>query len=239
MALKLLNGTNQTRKNGKASGKTKRQNQHKLRVINNVKNILDRITISNIFVPQDKENGWGNSAVYQNGKPIRVTPTLAWHLDNIRAKWEVMCGLFCRNQQGEHYIQYYVFQADRECLNTDIADQAQQICAYLFHNGSKLQKLAPFFLASPRTNEDREIDIMLAIHTAHIHKVFNRLATNFEINCNMPFKDYHSGNWFEIPINYDKFEFVDVPLEEALQIRLKYMENQDGTTTIEPTTEQE
>lgn len=208
---------------------TKRANANKLRVIENAKRILNNITICNIFVPEDKKDGWGNSAVFDGNKPIKVTPALAWNLDNIRVKWEVTCGVFCRTQQGEHYIQYFTMEADRECYSTDVSEQAQKICAWLFNNAVKLEKLAPFWLAIPRTIEDHVVDLNLAYKTAHLHKVFNRLGTNFEIDCNLPYVDYHQGDWFNIPFNWDKTKSVEVPLDEALNLTLKTLETEYGT----------
>lgn len=208
---------------------TKRANANKLRVIENAKRILNNITICNIFVPEDKKDGWGNSAVFDGNKPIKVTHALAWNLDNIRVKWEVTCGVFCRTQQGEHYIQYFTMEADRECYSTDVSEQAQKICAWLFNNAVKLEKLAPFWLAIPRTIEDHVVDLNLAYKTAHLHKVFNRLGTNFEIDCNLPYVDYHQGDWFNIPFNWDKTKSVEVPLDEALNLTLKTLETEYGT----------
>lgn len=208
---------------------SKQANQHKLRVIENAKRILNNITICNIFVPNDKENGWGNSAVFEKNHMIKVSPALAWNLDNIRVKWEVTCGVFCRSQNGEHYAEYYTIEADRECLSIDVADQAQKICFWLFENAIKMEKLCPFWLAIPKSIENHDVDLTLAIKTAHRHQVFNRIGTNFEHNCNIPFKDYHSGNWFNIPFNWNKFREADVDLNEALSIKLNYKETKDGT----------
>lgn len=214
---------------GRKNTATKRANANKLRVIENVRRIINNITICNIFIPEDKKDGWGNSAVFDRKNLIKVTPALAWNLDNIRVKWEVTCGVFCRTQQGEHYIQYYTIEADRECYSTDVSEQAQKICAWLFNNAVKMEKLAPFWLAIPRTIEDHVVDLNLAYKTAHLHKVFNRLGTNFEIDCNLPYVDYHQGDWFNIPFNWDKTKSVEVPLDEALNLTLKTLETEYGT----------
>lgn len=92
-----------------------------------------------------------------------------------------------------------------------------------------MEKLAPFWLAIPRTIEDHVVDLNLAYKTAHLHKVFNRLGTNFEINCNLPYVDYHKGAWFNIPFNWDKTKSVEVPLDEALNLTLKTLETEYGT----------
>lgn len=217
-------------KRGRKNTDSKRANANKLRVIENAKRILNNITICNIFVPEDKKDGWGNSAVFDSKKLIKVTPALAWNLDNIRVKWEVTCGVFCRTQKGEHYIQYYTIEADRECYPSDVSEQAQKICAWLFYNAVKMEKLAPFWLAIPRTIDNHDVDLNLAYKTAHLHKVFNRIGTNFEIDCNIPFVDYHQGSWFDIPFNWNKTKLMEVPLEEALNLTLETVQTKYGTT---------
>lgn len=211
---------------------SKKANQHKLRVIRNAQAIMDNITICNIFVPEDKENGWGNSAVYQKDKQIKVPPSLAWHLDNIRVKWEVTCGIFNRTQSGEHYFKYFTFQATQECHSFDVAEQAQKVCAYLFKNAVIMEKLCPFWLAVPRTNDQKDVNLNLAIRTAHTHKVFNRIGTNFEHNCNIPFKDFHQGDWFDIPINWEKTGWIDIDLNEALSLEINVEETKDGNVIV-------
>lgn len=217
---------------------SKKANQNKLRAIENAKRILDDITICNIYVPKDNsaEKGWDNSCVFSKDKPIKVSQSLAWHLDNIRVKWEVTCGVFCRTQQGKHYMEYFTFEASKECYSFDVSDQAQQVCYWLFMNAIKMEKLCPFWLAVPRTT-DKDIDLTLALKTAHKNQVFNRIGTNFELNCNLPYVDYHTEGWFDIPMDWDKVRHIDVDLEEALSIQLQYKENLDGTTELQEPTE--
>lgn len=216
-------------KKGRKNTDNKRASANKLRVIENAKRVLNNITICSIFVPEDAADGWGNSAVFEGKRRIKVSPALTWNLDNIRVKWEVTCGVFCRTQQKEHYIRYYTIEADRECYSSDVAEQAQKVCAWLFFNAPKMEKLAPFWLAVPRTIDNHVVDLNLAFKTAHLHKIFNRLGTNFEIDCNMPFVDYHQEDWFNIPVNWDKTTEADVPLEEALGLTLEKVKTEYGT----------
>ena len=44
----------------------------------------------------------------------------------------------------------------------------------------------------------------------------------------MPYKDFHDGHWFDIPMDWDKFKEVDIPLDEIKEMELKYKETEDG-----------
>lgn len=215
-------------KRGRSKTSNAKAGKLKLKVIENAKRVLNTITICNIFVPTDTKNGWGNTSVFENGRMIKVNSALSWNLDNIRVKWEVTCGIFCRSQNGKHYIQYATIEAVHECLPEQISTISQRICAWMFENGNKLEKLCPFWLAVPRSYESNPVDLTLAIQTAHRHLVFNRIGTNFEHNCNVPYKDFHDGHWFDIPMDWDKFKEVDIPLDEIKKLELKYKETEDG-----------
>lgn len=217
---------NTVSKRNRTKTNKKKASAHKLRVIQNVKNILNSITICNIFIPDDDEGG--NSLVFHGACPIKVSPSLSWNLENICAHWELTCGVFYRDQQGKHFIEYVTIQSIRETLANEISIHAQKVCAWLFHNGHKMTKLCPFWLAVPRSN-NKNVDLTLAYRTAHAHKVFNRLGTNFEINCNLPIVDYHQGAWFDIPKDWEKTKEIDINLEEILKINLVEKQTENGT----------
>lgn len=201
--------------------------KNKLRVIKNAKHVLDGITICNFFVPEDTTNGWGNSLVFNGTHPIKVSSSLAWHLENIRVKWEVTCGVLHRDQQGKHFLEYVTIQADRECYSNDVSEQTQKICAWLFKHAYNLTKICPFWLAVPRSS-DKPVDLTLVYRTAHHHKILNRMGTNFEINCNLPIVDYHSGAWFDIPKDWDKTKELDFDMEKLLSITLITAQTENG-----------
>lgn len=182
-----------------SNGKSK--NQNKLRVIRNTQQIMSNYTIS-LVMADGKDQC---SQVYYKNKPTKISPQIAWHFENTRCKWEIVCGIINRNQQGEHYIDYVIFGSKEECTINDLSELAFDVCKQMFEEAPKLHKLCPFYLARPNA----EVNISLVLQTIHKYEVLNRIGTNFEFNCNLPFVDYHK-DWIN---TLDKFKFNYVELE--------------------------
>lgn len=191
---------------------SKKHNQHKLRVIRNAQRILNRISICHIYAPsQDNKEC---HLVFDKNTPVKVTPSLAWHLQNLRVHWEILAGVFCRDQSGKNYALYTLFQAERECISVEISTLAENACKRIFNDAIKMHRLCPFWIAIPRSDDKNDLAdrLILLVKTAHYFKVFNRIATEFEINVNMPFKDHHNGDWFNV---MEDFDFREAEIEIA------------------------
>lgn len=178
-------------------------NKNKLRAIKNTQAIMSNYTITLCMATKDNEC----SAVYYKDKPTKVSPQLAWHFENTRCKWEIVCGVICRNQQGKHYIEYVVFGSTEECTINDLSELAFDVCKNMFDKAIKMHKLCPFYMARPQ----EEVNILLILDTIKKHNVLNLIGTNFEIDCNILFKDYHTvDNWIEV---LQTIEFKQLDLE--------------------------
>nr|DAT03631.1 MAG TPA: hypothetical protein [Caudoviricetes sp.] len=212
---------------GKHSSNSRKKARTKLRAIKTSQSLLNKITICNIYVPEEAHKGWGNSSVFEGDRFIKVSQSLAWAIDNIRVKWDILCGVFLRDQKGVHFIHHETFRASEECVSSAVSEYAQKLCAYMYYKAPRLQRLVPFWLAVPRS-DNKDIDINLAIRAAHRHKVFNRVGTMFEINCNIPEEDFHTGDWFDIPMDYSKFVETEYSIEEAMAQEYDIVETDDG-----------
>lgn len=185
-------------------------NKNKLRIIKNVQSQMNKVSICRIYAPKGEEER--TSLIFENKTPIRMEPALQWTLENIRFRWDIMVGVFCRDQKGKNYAIYSTFQATEECYPANITNLTINACQQLFEKAPKMHKLCPFWIAVPRSNEeDKTSDLMInVIQTAHYYKVFNRLGSEFELNCNLPYVDYHTGKqWFDIMLD---FNFLDADL---------------------------
>ena len=204
-----------------------KKNQHKLRVIENTRRILDKITIAKVYTP---ESHGQNSIVFSRGIPTKVSHSLAWHLDNIRVYWEITAGVICRNQQGKHYFEYITFQSKEPTLSGDMSELTKNVCALLFARMNKLHKLVPFWLAKPRFNtEEKSIDLILLLHLLEHCKSLDKIASNFEILANMPEQSFHTGNWFDIPMDWDRCKETDlITIEEVYDVQIKTVKTEDG-----------
>lgn len=181
----------------------KKANQKKLRAIKNSQAIMKNYTIT--LVMCNKENQC--SAVYYKGKPTKVSPQLAWHFENTRIRWNILCGVICRNQQQEHYINYVYFGSLEECDVNALSELAYNYCKTLFDKALYMHKLCPFYLASPD-----EIDPLLILDTIKKYKALNIIGTNFEFDCNMPQVDFHTTeNWIKV---LETIKFNQINLEE-------------------------
>lgn len=185
--------------------RTKKDNKHKLRVIKNTQAIMSEYTIT--LVMANGENQC--SAIYSHGKRVKVSPQLAWHFDNTRCKWDVLCGVINRDQQGKHYIEYVSFGSTHECLLDDLSQLAYDCCKQMFDRANKLHKLCPFYMARAQ----KSIDPILILDNIKTHKVLNLIGTNFEFNVNKGFKDYHTTEeWINV---LDTIQFKELDLEFA------------------------
>lgn len=181
-------------------------NKNKLRAIKNTQAIMSNYTIT--LCMADKNNEC--SVVYYKDKPAKVSPQLAWHFENTRCNWEIVCGVICRNQQGKHYIEYVIFGSKDECTINDLSELAFDVCKDMFNKANKLHKLCPFYMARPQ----EEIDIALILNTIKTYKILNLIGTNFEIDCNMPYVDYHTDdNWLEV-LKTIEFKQLDLEIED-------------------------
>lgn len=187
-----------------AKGNAVAHNRHKLRVIENSKRIMKKTSICRIYIPDDKRCGKPSSLVFEKSTPIKVSQSLAWSFDNIRTHWFILAGAFCRDQQGKHYANYTMFQAVEPCNSIDISAKAQAACHIMFLDSPMLHRLTPFWLAIPAL-EDTDLDAYHynnVLQTAHAYKVFNKVRSNFESNVNKAFVDYHTGQWFNLEIDW-------------------------------------
>lgn len=211
-------------------GNVKAFNRHKLRVIKNAQARLNKISICRIYAPKGEEDK--TALLFEGKNPIRMDQSLKWSLDNIRVRWDIMVGVLCRNQQGKNYAIYSSFQAVEECLSDRISDLAVNACQQLFEKAIKMQRLCPFWIAVPRSNDKEDTATLMVnlVKTAHYFKVFNRIGTEFEINCNIPFVDYHTGKeWFDIMLDFD-FLNADLNIESLYDENPKFEEEWKSST---------
>lgn len=180
----------------------KKANQAKLRAIKTTQAIMSNYTITLVMCSDNNEC----SATFYKGKPTKITPQLAWHFKNTRCKWEILCGVLCRDQQGKHYIEFVCFGSKEKCIVDDLSDIAIDVCKELFKQAPRLHKLCPFYMASPNS-----VDLNIIMQTVNQYKVLNLIGTNFEIDCNMPVVDYHTPDkWIEVLKN---LQFKELDLE--------------------------
>lgn len=194
---------------------SKKANAHKLRVIENAKKVLNGISICCSYSADEKQK---HVLIFQGGNPVKTSATLSESLDVLRCKWDVTCGVFCRNQKGKHYALYCNFRFKDEVTGTSeiLRQITVDVCYQMFYEiAPKLERLCPFWIGTPRSNQG-ENDLNLAIKTAHFFKVFNELGTDFEINCNMPVIDYHKGKqWYDLALDF-RWEEVELDLSEYI-----------------------
>lgn len=181
-------------------------NKAKMRAIKTTQDIMSNYTITLVMADQ---NNTCNTVFYKN-LPAKISPQLAWHFEHTRCKWDIVCGVICRDQSGKHYIDFVSFGSVEECILDDLSDLAIQTCKQLFEESPKLHKLCPFYMARPQ----KECEVPLILDTIHRYKVLNRIGTNFEIDCHCKEVDYHTDDkWNEvlqtIKFNELDLEFID------------------------------
>ncbi len=182
-------------------------------MIENAKKVLNSISICCSY-SSDKDK---NALVFQGGDPVRTNQTLAESLDTIRCKWDITCGVFCRDQKGKHWAMYCNFRFKDEVTGTSevLTEITVDVCKQMFDIAPKLERLCPFWIGTPRSNQGVN-DLNLAIKTAHFFKVFNEIGTTFEINCNAPVVDYHTNKaWYDLAKDF-RWEEVELDLSEYL-----------------------
>lgn len=197
-------------------------NKHKLRVIENSKRALEKLALYKIFLPS--QMGGPNSAVLFEGEhPIKPHQSTIWALDNIRTRWFIIAGTFCRDQSGKHYATYTEFQAEREYKFSDISFKAKTASYWMFEQAPNLHRLVPYWIAIPVIDEFKFKPFHLnnLLYLNHFFKGFNRIASNFELNVNKKFVDYHKDkNWFEVLVDwkYKELEESEIArIEQAIE----------------------
>lgn len=133
-------------------GNQQAYSRHKLRTIRNVQAILNKVSVCRIYAPA--ENGKICQLFFSKGERINPTESLVWSLNNIRVKWDILAGVICRDQSGEHYLVSYAFQAKKECLWADIENLAENACKHIFNECPIMHRLCPFWLAVPHTGKE-------------------------------------------------------------------------------------
>lgn len=181
-------------------------NAHKLRVLQRAKFSLNHFSICNTYSSQE-----ANTILFMNGKPTNLTEKLGFALENVRTKWSVTIGVFCRNQQGKRYAIYTEIQAKKECTSEQLAGVVKALEVQMMEHAPKMEKLCPFWLATPRSN-NKPNDLNIAIKTAVRFNVFNELITLFEKAVNKP-TEQKNLHWYDIAKDFE-WQFVDVDLEE-------------------------
>lgn len=183
---------------------TYKENQAKLRAIRNTQDIMSNYTITLVMADSKDQC----SEVYYKNRPTTVSKQLAWHFENTRCKWDIVCGVLNRDQKGKHIIEFVSFGSKQECSSNDLYDLTVQICQEMFEKANKLTKLCPFYMARPQ----KEVDLLLILDTIHTYKIFNLIGTNFELDCNVPFTDYHK-DWLKVlqTVEFKQWdlEFID------------------------------
>lgn len=198
-------------------GNQQAYSRHKLRTIRNIQAILNKVSVCRIYAPA--ENGKICQLFFSKGERINPTESLVWSLNNIRVKWDILAGVICRDQSGEHYLVSYAFQAKKECLWADIENLAENACKHIFNECPIMHRLCPFWLAVPNSSEhiDAAERINLLIKTIHGFGVLNRIRSEFESNVNKPYVDYHTGKeWFDIALSM-KFKESEMDIEALHQ----------------------
>ena len=181
-------------------------NAHKLRVLKRAKFSLNHFAICNTY-----SNEKANTVLFMAGKPTNLTEKIAFSLENVRTHWSVTVGVFCRNQQGKRYAIYTEIQAKKECSSEQLADVVKALEIQLMEYAPKMEKLCPFWLAPPRSN-NKPNDLNLALKTAARFNVFGELITTFEKAVNKQTNPQRQP-WYEIATDFE-WKFVDVDLEE-------------------------
>ena len=182
-------------------------NKAKMRAIKNTQDIMSNYTI--ILVMADSNNSC--STVYYRDIPAKISPQLAWHFENTRCNWDIVCGVICRDQTGKHYINFVSFGSKEDCVVDDLSELAIQVCKQMFEESPKLHKLCPFYIARPQ----KECDLLIILDTIHKYKFLNRIVTNFEINCNCKEIDYHTPEAWQNVLKTIKFNELDLEFNDA------------------------
>lgn len=191
-------------KPSKHRGNTKKVNAQKARVIKRVQQLIENVSVCHIY------NNVNMTAIFEKGKQVRMGNALFYHLCELRHKWDITVGVFFRTQKGKHGA-YYCNLKSEECKIDELTKIVNGSCMQMFDDAPKLTKLAPFYIATPRRT-DRYNDLNIAIKAAHNFKIFNDLGTSFEIKCNAPVVDYHTGaEWFDIASD---FEWKEIDLDD-------------------------
>ena len=190
-----------------ASSKLK-ANRSKLRMIRAAQAELNNLSIVHSYhTAKDK-----NTSLYSHGKPINMARSIQFALENIRTKWDISVGVFCRTGR-KHYALFTEIRASQECLSNDLSDLVQELCGQFYDEAPKDEKLCPFWVATPRSN-DGVNNLELALKTAHRFKIFDELATNYEIEHKVEPVDYHKGDYNDIAATFE-WKHVDLEIEAA------------------------
>ena len=112
-------------------------NKAKMRAIKTTQDIMSNYTITLVMADQ---NNTCNTVFYKN-MPAKISPQLAWHFENTRCKWDIVCGVICRDHSGKHYINFVSFGSTEECVIDDLSNLAIQVCKQMFEESPKLHKL--------------------------------------------------------------------------------------------------
>lgn len=167
----------------------KKRNAYKLRVIKNAQTILNDFSIVHTYHSKTGKN----AVLYSRNNQVNLTQSIAQALETIRCKWDVTCGVLCRNKQNNHYALFSDVRAEKECISEDLGNIVQDICSQMFDEAPEDEKLCPFWIATPRSNNGVN-NLELVLKTAFKFNIFNELGTNYEINNNLPVIDFSDYN---------------------------------------------
>lgn len=189
-----------------ASSKLK-ANRSKLRMIKGAQAELNNLSIVHTYHSSKNKN----ASLYSHGKPINMARSIQFALENIRTKWDISVGVFCRTGRS-HYALFTEIRASQECLSNDLGNLVQDLCSEIYDTAPKNDRLCPFWVATPRSN-DGVNNLELALKTAHRFKVFDQLATNYEIENEIAPINYHDRDYDELSQDF-KWKHIELEIEE-------------------------
>lgn len=192
----------------------KAHNRYKLRMIRNAQSILNKISICHIYTPCG-DNQSECDLVFQGTDPVKPTSSLNQAFNSIRTNWEAIIGVLCRDQSGQNYVRYSIFQVQRECVAADINQLLFNACKQIYSNAIKMHRICPFWIAMPKKFNTEESDITkqkeILLKTLSYFKVISSVPSEFEYNVNKAPPSRESDQyWFNIDLRMDEVD-IDIP----------------------------
>lgn len=192
----------------------KAHNRYKLRMIRNAQSILNKISICHIYTPCG-ENQSECDLTFQGTEPIKMTSSLTQAFNTVRTNWEAIVGVLCRDQDGQNYVRYSIFQVQKECVAANINQLLFNACQQIYSNAIKMYRICPFWIAMPKKFSTDESDITkqseILLKTLSYFRVISSVPSEFEYNVNKaPPSRETDLHWFNINLRMDEVD-IDIP----------------------------
>lgn len=155
-----------TSKNKRKNGKTVKHNRSK-RMHNllsaDLKNLLVCSVVDKTEIDGQRDLS-PRTLVYSTKlkKPVAITKMQEYALKGDRWRWEVQCGVICRNPNGEVYIDKEVnFLSKEPYLLTELNEVIADTLLDSFDKANHLHRLTMFWVAAPIEQEEFTLDAVL------------------------------------------------------------------------------